>query len=63
MTDLERCLEKHSFLELSDIKYLQQFFWSKYCNSPDRPRTEIYEKLYNDFVELEKVTYPNGYSW
>jgi hypothetical protein len=60
MTDLERCLERNQWLELSDIKYLQQFFWSKACNSPDRPRTEIYKKLYNDFVELEKVTYPNG---
>ena len=58
MTDLEGCLGSNQWLELSDIKYLQQFFWSKACNSPDRPRTEIYTKLYRDFAELEKVIYP-----
>ena len=60
MSYIKRCLEKHSyFLELRDIQYLQQFFWSKACNSPDRPRAEIYEKLHNDFVELEKIIYPD----
>ena len=53
MDSIEFYLENRQILELSDIRYLQQFFWSKACNSQDVHRVKIYKKLSNDFKELE----------
>jgi hypothetical protein len=61
MSYIERCLEKHSyFLELSDIRYLQQYFWSKVCNSQDVHLVKIYQKLSNDFQKLEEIRKASG---
>ena len=59
MDSIEFYLENHQILELSDIGYLQQFFWSKACNSQDVHRVKIYQKLSNDFKELEEILKPS----
>jgi len=46
------------YLEQKDYRELIQYFWSKRCNSVDRPTVEACEKVVAALEELEKIKFP-----
>lgn len=46
------------YLKQKDYRELIQYFWSKRCNSVDRPTVEACEKVVSALEELEKINFP-----
>lgn len=48
------------YLEEKDYRELIQYFWSKRCNSVDRPTVEICEKIVRGLEELKNIQFNCG---
>ena len=45
------------YLEQKDYRELIQYFWSKRCNSVDRPTVDACEKVVAALEHLENITF------
>lgn len=49
----------NGYLEQKDYKELIQYFWSKRCNSVDRPTVEACEEVVKSLEKLEQILFKN----
>lgn len=49
----------NGYLEQKDYKELIQYFWSKQCNSIDRPTVEACEEVVKSLEKLEQILFKN----
>jgi hypothetical protein len=47
------------YLSQKDLHELQQFFWSKKCNSVERKHNELCGRIYEALKKLEELQFPN----
>jgi hypothetical protein len=45
------------YLEQKDYRELIQYFWSKRCNSVDRPTVEACEEVVKSLEKLEQILF------